>query len=151
MRYYLIADDGQKYGPVDLQTLNQWAAESRVRPDHQLEVETTAQRVLASTVMGLNFPVPNGGGYAAPNQGYYPRDNMMMGDDGSGDIKSAWIYGVLGLFCCPFIFSILAIVNANKARAKGNINANGPSILGYVGLVLGVILFLARIGSFVRR
>ncbi len=149
MRYFLIADDGQKYGPVDLATLNQWAAESRVLPQHQLEVETTAQRVLASTVVGLNFPSQTG--YAAPNQGYYPRDQMMMGDGGASELKSAWIYGVLGLFCCPIFLSIMAIVYANKAKAKGNLNTVGPTVLGYIGLVLGVIGIISNLAMIGRR
>ncbi len=149
MRYFLIADDGQKYGPVDLATLNQWAAESRVLPQHQLEVETTAQRVLASTVVGLNFPSQTG--YAAPDQGYYPRDHMMMGDGGASELKSAWIYGVLGIFCCPIIFSILAITNANKAKAKGNMNTVGPTVLGYIGLALGLLQIIVRLVMLSRR
>jgi len=37
MRYYVIARDGRKFGPADLETLSQWALEGRVARDTYLE------------------------------------------------------------------------------------------------------------------
>lgn len=146
MRYYLIADDGQKYGPADLASLNQWAAESRLRPDHQLEEETTAQRVQASTVQGIYFPAPG----AAPYQGYYQQPGDVAYDDGAADLKNAWIFAVLGLLCCPLVFSILGIVYSNKAKQKGNTGSVGPLVLSIVGLCIHGIFQIIRLTTMNR-
>ncbi len=144
MRYYLIADDGQKYGPADLPTLNQWAAESRLRPDHQLEAETTGQRVQASTVQGLFFPAPG----AAPYQGYYQRPGDVSYDDGASDLKNAWIFAVLSILqCCPVVFGVLGIVYSNKAKQKGNPNTVGPLALSIIGLCINFGFIVVRLGS----
>jgi hypothetical protein len=150
VRYYLIADDGQKYGPADIATLNQWAAESRLRPDHQLEAETTAQRVQASTVQGIYFPTPG----AAPYQGYYPRPGDAVYDDGSSELKNAWIFSILSIVCSlgclSYIFAPFGIVYANRAKAKGNQNTTGPIIVASLGLVIAVVVTIFRIIAIAR-
>ena len=56
MGFFVIADDGNKYGPADLATLNAWIAEGRLQPNTILEEVQTMERRPASTVPGLNFP-----------------------------------------------------------------------------------------------
>ena len=56
MSHYVIAPDGQKYGPVDLATLNTWIAGSRVYPQTMLEDAVTGATLPASTLPGLIFP-----------------------------------------------------------------------------------------------
>src|SRR5689334_17380904 len=58
MRYYMIADDGTKYGPADLPILNQWIVEGRVGPLSTLQEVATARYVRADTVPGLAFHAP---------------------------------------------------------------------------------------------
>ena len=145
MRYYLIADDGQKYGPADLATLNQWIAESRLRPDHMLEVETTAQRVQASSVPGLAFGAPQAA------QGYYQRPDAYAFDNGAAELKNAWIFSILSIIqCCPLVFGILGIVYSNRAKEKGNPNTTGPLVLSILGLVINAIFIIIRIGMTTR-
>lgn len=55
MRYFVIAPDGQKYGPADLNTLNQWVREGRVTQQMMLEGED-GLRMVAGSVVGLMFP-----------------------------------------------------------------------------------------------
>jgi len=152
VRYFVIGDDGQKYGPADLATLNSWIGEQRLLPTQQLEEETSGVRMAASAVQGLNFPLQNTTQFASgqPYQQHYNRPGAVYGDDGSKDVKNAWIYAILGLFCCLFLY-IPGILAANKAIEKGNPggvaarNANFVCIA--LTIILGVIRVIAVFGS----
>lgn len=155
MKYFVIAPDGNKYGPADLATLNAWIAEGRLTPGQMLEDEL-GTRTPASAVPGLNFPsaaAPSAPQAPAPgatmyqpgqqpfNQapGYYPRGTGYVGDNGQSDLTQAYIFGALGIFCCGLIFPLLGISAANRAEAKGNPGAKGAKILCYIGLAWFVI------------
>jgi hypothetical protein len=150
VRYYVISSDGQRYGPADLPTLNQWIQEGRLLPNQMLEDEASGQRMPASSVSELNFPAqgaqqPGQPTYAPgqPYQQHYQRPEFG-GDDGAGDLKSAWIYAVLGLCCCLFL-DIPAFIYANKAEAKGNPGAKVVKIFLYVVIALQVIGIIYRV------
>jgi len=71
MRYFVIGDDGQKYGPADVATLNSWITEGRLLATTLLENEATGERVAAQALPGLAFaavgiPTPASSGYVAP-------------------------------------------------------------------------------------
>jgi hypothetical protein len=78
MGYYVLGDQGQKYGPADVATLNQWVAEGRVLATSMLEDETSGTRMAASAVRGLQFAAPNpvlgnqGTQYQQPQQTQQP-------------------------------------------------------------------------------
>ncbi len=55
-QYFVLADDGTKYGPADIATLNQWIADGRLLPTTLLEQEGSGITFRASAVTGLNFP-----------------------------------------------------------------------------------------------
>jgi hypothetical protein len=61
MQYFVIWTDGQKFGPADLATLNEWAAQGRINPTTELESVVDGSRIVAGSLAGLNF-----GGAAAP-------------------------------------------------------------------------------------
>lgn len=67
MNYYVIASDGQKYGPADINTLNQWIREGRLFPGTMLEPEAGGPAVPASSVAGLAF-LAQSTGYQSPTQ-----------------------------------------------------------------------------------
>lgn len=52
----MYAPNGQRFGPADLMTLQQWVSEGRVLPNSMLEEELGGNRMAASTVSGLQFP-----------------------------------------------------------------------------------------------
>jgi hypothetical protein len=141
MNYFVIAQDGQKYGPADIPTLNQWAQEGRVLPTQMLEDAATGAQTMASQIPGLIFPAatsqppPN---FQNPNQHnpyqQYPRAGTV--DDGSKEIKTAWICGAVGLLCCPLVLSIIGIVNAVQAQKKGHPQATAALIFCIVVLIL---------------
>ncbi len=56
VRYFVYAPNGQRFGPADLTTLQQWVSEGRVLPNTMLEEELGGNRMAASTVSGLQFP-----------------------------------------------------------------------------------------------
>jgi len=68
MGYYVLGDQGQKYGPADVQTLNQWISEGRLLAHSQLEDEESGARMAASVVSGLSFAPA-----APPVASNYPR------------------------------------------------------------------------------
>lgn len=153
MQYFVISDDGQKYGPADLMVLNQWVRENRLRPDTMLESVTTAERLVASTVIGLEFassPPPTAPNvetpYATPN--YYARPAAPV-DPGSQSAQTALILGVLGLVFCPF-FSIFALVFVSKAKKEGSSNTLAGTILGWLGVavtIVGIFVFALVMGT----
>lgn len=111
MRYFVIADDGHRYGPADTMLLNQWIGENRLRPHQFLEEELTGQRVLAQAVPGLRFPLatqtapymPGGG---LPPGVAYPRPHMSSGV-GSRDLTPSWILFGVGMLCmCNTFFGL---------------------------------------------
>ncbi|HRF59028.1 MAG TPA: hypothetical protein PLH94_03830 [Fimbriimonadaceae bacterium] len=56
MRFFVIANDGNEYGPADIPTLNEWATQNRLTPTTQLKNEATGEIVMASAVPGIVFP-----------------------------------------------------------------------------------------------
>jgi hypothetical protein len=91
--YYVIADDGQRYGPVDIATLNQWIADGRIVRHTNLEDAETGVRMAAPAIPGLLLPVP------ASNS--FLNDNFVQMGWASGALSV--ILGLSGTF-----FSLVA-------------------------------------------
>ena len=164
MRYYVVGDNGQQYGPADVQTLNQWVAEGRLLPTTMLQEEAGGARFAARTLPGLQFPLSPGGtafsqapgGFSQPPGSFsqppastsqpstvhYPR--YMGGDTGNEDVKNAWICGVAG-FCCCGLVAIAGIIYANNAKTKGNPGYLGPMILNGIVLGLAALVIIAQV------
>lgn len=156
--YYVIANDGQRYGPVDLATLNTWANDNRVVPTTTLE-GTDGQRLQASSVPGIVFPPSNAApgygtpvagqgiqsGFGAPGvgtSGYAPyphSQGMTFGDNGQGDLTKAWIFGALGLVCCPIVFSTMGIIYGNNAAKKGHPQGKVAMYFSIATMVIGIV------------
>lgn len=56
MRYFVIAQDGSRYGPADTDMLQRWLAEGRISAQTTLEGEGSGQRLLASAVLSSLQP-----------------------------------------------------------------------------------------------
>lgn len=155
MEYFVIAPDGSRYGPADAATLSQWARENRVTASSVLE-GTDGIRYAPNQIPGLVLPAPgmqSGGmgapgvgtpgygptGSASPGYAPYPHD-IHGGDNGQQDITKAWVFGAIGLLCCPIVFSTMGIVYANKASQKGHPNAKMALVFSIVTLILGIII-----------
>jgi len=157
MRYFVISEGGQKYGPADVATLNSWIAEQRLLPSQQLEEESSGIRMAATAVQGLNFAVQASGEFAPgkPYQQFYNRPGMPGIDDGAKDLKNAWTYCVFGFICMlgylGIAFAVLGIVSANKAIAKGNPAGNKAKLANIIALVVDCIALPVGIMIRLRR
>lgn len=124
MRYYVIASDGQKYGPADLATLKEWVEQGRITTATMLEEEIGSARLVASGLTGLfsastpySRPVDQQGPYQS-NSSYTPPSSQpnlsnnpyaspstyYRGDAGHGPdpllqrmVNNSWIAGAVGL------------------------------------------------------
>jgi hypothetical protein len=146
VRYYVISSDGQRYGPADIETLNQWVAEGRLLPHQMVENEDTGERQTASSVEGLNFqaaaaPIVDAYAPGQQYQQHYYRPNTFDATS-QKDVTTAWVLGAFGILCCGCIgifTSIFGLQAANRAIAKGNPAGNAPRTFNIVVLVLNVI------------
>ena len=152
MQYFVIGPDGAKYGPADIPTLKQWAADNRVAPQTTLEDSATGQRLAAGQVQGI-FEGPH---YAQPAPGmpsmnpaqqqnlyqnpqaYYPR--QQVGDGGKMWITLSWVFSSIGFLCCPIIFSTCGIVFAFVGGSQGHPKSLAPKLFGVFTLVAGTVL-----------
>jgi len=57
MKYLMTGQDGQQYGPADVDTLNQWIQERRLGPFTMLTPEEGGPQVVAAQAPGLQFGV----------------------------------------------------------------------------------------------
>jgi hypothetical protein len=174
VRYFVIGDDGQKYGPADIATLQSWVGEGRLLPTQQVEEEGSGIRMAASAINGLKFPhqappgpqQPAPGAYQQPPAGTYqppmggvpsgspynrPMGPQVIGDGGTNDLTLAWVLGAVGaVLCCLGIFiQPFALMAANRAIAKGNPGGNAARIFCIVFLVLSILLDLYYIAVFI--
>jgi hypothetical protein len=152
MNFFIIASDGQKYGPADIATLNHWIQEGRVLSTSMLEDASSGAQVPATSVHGLIFPTQ---GFQQPGYQYAPNGSMM--DNGEADLKNAWICAIIGLvssfglgFCCSIlslanVFSIIGIVLSVSAKKKGNLNTSNALICSIAGLVIGPVIGIIMI------
>ena len=147
VNYFVIAADGQKYGPADVPTLNHWAQEGRVLATSMLEDAATGQQYLATSVPGLQFPL------AQTYQNYlnpgvqYPLGGSIYNDDGTEDVKKVWIFGGLAFIPCCALFNlalgVLAIVFASYALRKGNPKGQTALIFAICSLIGGLLFTFA--------
>jgi len=165
MRYFVIAEDGRKYGPADLTSLHEWIGQGRLHSANMLEEELTGVRMPASEVGDLNFAKVDPDGSSVPPVTPPPitpppsfqragASGLGLGA-GSQEVQMAWVFAILSLVTpCGIVLIPLAFVNCRKAEAQGNFNTKGPRVLATVagaflvlGLVLSLILIILRPSS----
>jgi hypothetical protein len=151
MRYFVIADDGNRYGPVDIQTLNQWIQEGRILPSTLIEEEGSGARIAASSVSGLTFgQAPPTANYSTPNrEGPFWRQPgpAVAYAQGNTEVTIAWVLAVVaGIFCCcsglGFAFSAVGIAFAALALKKGNRRAQAPLMVNIFVTVSSLAFFI---------
>lgn len=149
MQYYVIAPDGQKYGPADVPTLAQWAQEGRLDASTMLESALDGSRSPAASVPGI-IAASAGNPYATPAPGPQTTYSGPVGgayDDGSGDVTKAWIFGALGIVCCGIILCPIGIYFGSQAVKKGNPSGRAAMIFSICTTVLWVVLAIWRVSS----
>ncbi len=95
-------------------------------------------------------PPPTG-----PPPGYQPYSASVPQNHRKATLSL--VFGILGMFCIPIVFSFLAIMYGRQAkmeidRAPGVYRNRGMAAAGYVlgilGLVFGVLLIAYRVSRF---
>src|ERR1700743_2736839 len=76
MQYYVLDDQGNRYGPADLPTLNTWIRQGRIVPNTQILIENTGKVVPATMVPGIHLET-------APGIGADPTQAMPRGLPGA--------------------------------------------------------------------
>ncbi|MDR3691772.1 MAG: hypothetical protein P4L46_20500 [Fimbriimonas sp.] len=129
MGYYVLGDQGQKYGPADVDTLNLWVTEGRIVPHSMLEDEVSGGQIVASSIRGLQFPMiaPPSASPAPPyaqTPQYRPQSYVMPTTVDHGPIVLAFAMAVVSPMLSYFI-SFGGLITAgiglrSALRAKNN-------------------------------
>lgn len=144
MEYYVIADDGNRYGPADLPTLNSWIQQGRLLPQTTLENAATGVQSKANMTAGLVFAaVPPTFSAAPPARSatMYSAAPPQRVSDGK-DYKQA--LGSIGLgilaIVCVFTIGIGGLIFGVPAIRVGySAVSNDENYVGVVGIVLGIV------------
>ncbi len=159
MNYFVIWPDGQRFGPVDLATLQQWQIENRVDNNTILEDAKNGNRIRAELVLGQAGIPPTTTPFSQPSQTQnpyvgYPRNvsypSSVQVANGKTELTVSYICGALGiaLACCiPIVVPIIGLVLGIVAKNKGQTGAGGAIALNVVGLVISGVLFLFGMAS----
>jgi hypothetical protein len=164
VRYFVIGSQGERYGPADLNMLNQWAQEGRLLPTTFLEQEGSPVRFPASTLAGLMFANPVA---AAVQQGHLsptvfgdpnlqrswdsPAPGKFAGNVAWGSALVSVLYS-LGFNCIAFpfgefFFGAMAVIAAYRAQAQGHPSGRSLVAVTWLALLLAVATFaLGRLG-----
>ena len=175
MLYSVLDAHGNRYGPVDLPTLNQWVRDGRIVPATQILVEATQKVIPATMVPGLNleqapgyglppgqvqapigFPGAQSGPYAPANVPY-PRSGAFSSPasliPGGSEYNRSLTFSGIGLVACicfPPIGAILCGAGIYFARAA-QINGHPSPGLAYLasigGLAINIVLSINSLAS----
>ncbi len=153
MGYYVIAHDGNRYGPADITTLQQWVKEGRIAPNTTLEDEVTGTQIRASLVPELSHLFPS---QSVPPGDSYRQPPPMTGGGPSSRATTALVLGILGLLCCGLLGIPAIIIGKQEmnsidqglAPVEGRGLAQAGFILGIVSLALWVVGMLAWLAAF---
>jgi hypothetical protein len=141
LRYFVIAPDGSKYGPADIQTLRAWMIEGRIAATTMLEEEGTRRQVQAQSVIKFG-EAPT---FNQPSVPYVRKPEFApRGDQGNGDIVLSYICSALTILCCCF-FNVGSFIYANRAISKGHPKGNTARVVAIVALILWIITTLITI------
>jgi len=102
--YYVVAQDGTRYGPAPVPTLKQWAMQGRIYPGTLVEESFSLKQMPIEQVPGMTFvnPVqPNPQVYMGHLQRKPASDERSRGDQ---MVTTAWILFGIGITCSTFGF-----------------------------------------------
>ena len=135
MRYYIHAVDGQVYGPIELEGINEWIAQGRVVPTTLLQPEGSQSRIAATTVPGLTW------GDNQTFQAYTPQALSTARYELSGSWAA---FAASVILCCLPSFGVHltlglgGLILATMAYRKGRVWAVVPLILNLAMIVFWI-------------
>lgn len=98
-QYYFQASDGEKYGPVDLELLNQWSIDGRITNDSWVTNAETNKKVYVSDIEGF-IKMPPKVEAKPPKPKHF------------GNIPNHLVKSVLSCFFCFPPLGLIAIIYA---------------------------------------
>lgn len=170
--YFVPGAGGQKYGPADIPTLTQWASENRLTPTTELEDSATGQKIPASQVSGIVFPMASGAQAASQNPvtpasspyggeqsnqansqnpyAQYPRQDSFDDEQQRKNATISIVLSIVGIFCCC-VLNIVGIVMAYKVKETGHPMGKTAVTVGWiclgVALLIGIISAIVQFGA----
>lgn len=167
MQYYVVWPNGQKFGPVDVDTLRKWQSESRIDAQSIIEDAATGHQMQASALLGYgpSRHIPPPANQPAPFHGYYrPDAPYPYGPDarakGNGETTAAYILGALGIVgaVCPLtlcglgpLANLIGVIIAIVGKSKSQPGAAGAIVLNIIAMAVGAVFFVLGIASFLAQ
>jgi hypothetical protein len=160
MAYYVIGDQGQRYGPADVTVLNVWISEGRLVANTILEDEASGSQIFASTLTGLQFDP-----YALQTASNYPRHPQPQAyqplqyqlppastgeDEYKWSVRLAWVSPVLSLVfsIAGFATALGGILTALRAKEFGHPRAQKMVVYSAWAMGFWVLISVLRLGLF---
>ena len=142
-QYKIKGTDGNEYGPVSTEELQQWIAQNRCTRETLVQVDESGEWVPMVTLPDFQSA------FSAPT----PPASTPKGDAGVSTMipyknTSALIAYYLGVFCilCPPILSIPALVLGIKGLRKVSENPEAKGIAhAWIGIVSGSFFLILSI------
>lgn len=116
-----------------------------------MPVNDASQSPPGTSAAGMpSQPVPSTPPYQQPmpmnNQAFNTSQNASgsyASSDASTNIIIGWICAVISLLFCPILFGAIAIINGNKATAKGDPRGQTLSTAATAMMIVGIIIGVA--------
>jgi hypothetical protein len=168
--YKIVGADGKVYGPIDLEQLQQWAAQGRVNPQTRIQPEGTTEWKPAVEVPEVQAALADAGFGPEPIPPLQPGGPAAGVALKTGLAITGFVLGIVSVLCPLLLgapatasavvlclgplFGIPAIVCGHLAhgrarRAPAQYGGAGFAIagfvLGYVSLVLSLVLLPAML------
>lgn len=149
MEYFVVADDGNRYGPANIATLNSWIAEGRLLPQTTLENAATGVQSKANMTAGLVFattpPTFSSAPPASRPATLYasapPQRTASSGKDHKNALSSIGL-GAAAIVCVFFIGIGGLILGVPAVRFGYTAVSDDENYIGIIGIVLGVIAMI---------
>jgi hypothetical protein len=157
MEYFVIAPNGQRFGPATVPVLNQWIQEGRISPQTLLQDAATGAQIVARALPALSFvhqptvapPGANPYLMASPAQhpSYYAQGNQTWDPPplvSQGQVVGAWVLTFVSpLFMICYVGlagALFGCITGGQLVKQGNKTAGGMMIaLNALWLVLYVV------------
>jgi|GEM_PF-3026744 len=155
--YFVIDPTGERYGPVDTDTLRRWVDERRISPDWLVAEEESGKQMPVSSVLPpVNYEVPPvvtaQPVQPMPMPGYsqYPRGahNADAVDGQSWNNAGIIVSGIaiFSSFCaCAYVgvpLGIAGVVCGFLARKRDAKSGKAGIIMGSIAIILSIITYI---------
>lgn len=148
MPYILLANDGNEYGPVELDTLIAWANDGRVAPRSYIRITPGGESVLAHTIPELGLedlppkaPPPQEFGYSQ-----YPREPMVASKPPKGGLYSIIFWSAISVLLVLFtrtggvITALLGLMDIVSAKQRNDHYFPAIAAIGGTAIVFAAVV-----------